>query len=142
MSELNKPSKQLLAELINTSNGVNYTPETLGLSDMEVYTEEGPQVRNTTAMAWHTSKPDRKFRIYWDRLALQDLITPNFTIPYDADYAKVEDLLPVLNEEFDLALAADDIRNDDIEPGVITIRANVASLVYISQVNVELAEPA
>lgn len=135
-----KPAAEALAELINKANGVGYTAATLGHGDPEPYVEVDAR-RDTTLLVWHTSKPDRKFRVNYNRLPLPDLIpSGERTFPYVNTYDHVSDLLPLINSTFELALTVEDIVDDPISgAGSVIFKANAKSLVLRGQVPLTLS---
>ena len=146
--QLNKPSKDLLVEMVNRDWKKSYAVADVTFVNLEImpYDAErntGATIKSTTG----TTPLAEPKKIYYDRLSLTwylEHILGEGVVPAieDVGYVTTADLLDDINALLDTGLTVDDIIDEPIAdasyPRDVVIRANPTSLVWIGQLSVTL----
>lgn len=136
---LNKPSSDLIIDLINLTNNSTLDETKITLSAPTAITP-GQDGHNSTAVV--SSIPGKGYRgnvtVSYIRLDI-GLLFANIALNLNVTtYTSTKDLLPILNSKFGLGLTTDDIQDNPIDktanPVVHTIVTKTTSLAYIGQV--------
>lgn len=143
---LNKPSAELLLDLINVNAPVDFVAE-----DLEFGTPEpmaAGAARNTAIQlspAGDSGKLSMPTRVYYNRVALSALQSGALGVE-DQGFDNTVDLLDEINLAYDIELAADDIVAEAIGAGAypkaVTVKAAAGSLAFLGQLSVTINEPA
>lgn len=137
---LNKPSEELVLDLINEANDRTLTLNQVNIRDPEAFSFNG---RNTRAMAEGIGNGYfGNYRIYYDRLHLDTALPNNgpegfeLMVPNDGFVDTVE-VCERLNQMFDYQISEDDIIRTAIDtsqlPATATIYAKGSSLAWVGQ---------
>lgn len=145
--QLNKPSKEILVDLINRTNGSTLTAAGVTFSAPE---DEIDQVGyNTTCKINLVAFPTAAdaVRIFYNRLDFGAMFGQRYVAFTNSAYNSTDDLVPLINAAFGLGMtAADDIVVENFTVGTlpfnVTIRAKPTSLVYKGQFTVTLVSGA
>lgn len=141
--QLNKPSKEILVDLINRTNGSALTAAGV------TFTAPEPEVDlvgfNTSCkinLNTHPAAAD-SLRIFYNRLDFGALFGQRYVAFTNSSYNSTDDLVPLINAAFGLGItAADDIIVENFTVGAlpynVTVRAKPTSLVYKGQFSVTL----
>lgn len=147
MGHLNKPSKELIVDLINEA-GQELFLSTENL-DFETPVPSGVPARNTNIVAVGVMSSGFRGRrtLRYTRLDMGTAMPPTeggateLMVPNDGPESKL-DIIPRLNQMFSLKLAAEDIVDGPVDstvlPVTVNIAANPASLAWIGTVKIEL----
>lgn len=136
---LNKPSVDLITDLINVANETTLDENKISFGEPVVITPD-ENGHNTTCVV--SSVPGSGYRgdvtVSYIRLAI-DLLFKNIAVNLDVSSAvTTKDLLPLLNSKYGLGLTIDDIEDNAIDtatqPVTHTIVMKETSLAYINQV--------
>lgn len=145
---MNKPSKELLVDLVNKNWNKNYAYAAVKFDNLEImpYDAErntGLTISSTTG----TSPIAEPKKLYYNRESLTayayrqlgEGVVPNIE---DVGFDTTADLLPELNALLGLQLAIEDIVDEPItdasHPRDVVVKANPLSLVWIGQLSVTL----
>lgn len=145
MSTIAKASQQLLLDEINRSNNLEANPLTLNEMAMgfPVGAMNNNVFYNTTVILYgipqggYHGKVSIRYQRY-NLLLLFRYITP--VLIADPSPTKISDLLPLLNDQFGLALAESDIEDAPIpagtEDGLVMIKATANNWAWLGQIQV------
>lgn len=146
MALLNKPGNELLIDLINEANNLQLTPGMLVFGEPQVV--DPPSPRNTDILATPTEElpmASAPVTFNYQRLDLNVLLG-GLPKGFDEDEVGIlttADLLPLINDRFNLAMTVDDIvvesivRNDTW-PLNVTLTASPTSLTFVGSTTIRL----
>lgn len=128
---LNKPQKNILLELINRSNGSDYTLSDLDFSEITTLSQEEQQhfKRNTRVKLTGKGRLRGVNYIYYDRVELSELLPPDGEIEADFILTNTHEDLSKINAILGIQLTHDEVLLDHSEDGHYTLVIN-ASLIY------------
>ncbi len=149
MALLNKPGNELLIDLINEANNLQITPGMLTFGAPQVV--DPPAPRNTDIVATPTEElptATGPTTFNYQRLNLNVLLggLPKGFEEDETGILTTADLLPLLNDRFNLAMTEEDIVvesiiRDGMLPLSVTLTASATSLTYVGSVVLRLEEP-
>jgi hypothetical protein len=144
----NKPSKELLVDLVNKNWSKAYSYASVTFENLEIMPYDhdrntGITIKSTTG----TSPLAEPKKIYYDRLKLTDylyLVLGDGAVPAieDVGFTTTAQVLPAINALLGIQLTTDDIIDEAIAdasyPRDVILRANPGSLVWLGQLSVTL----
>ena len=143
---LNKPSKEILVDLINRTNGSNLAAANVTFTAPEVEIDQVGY--NTSCKINLNAFPTAAdaLRIYYNRIDFGAMFGQRYVAFTNSSYNSTDDLIPLINSAFGLGLTTDDIEVENFTasplPYNVTIRAKATSLVYKGQFSVQLVSGA
>ncbi len=147
--QMNKPSKELLIDLVNLNWKTNYTSAQVDFENLEIMPADAQLNTGITIKPIGTGSPLKAARqIYYDRVHLA-VLAAKFTGPNgvldleDQGYLTTHDLLPAINEALGTGMTEDDIVDAALPtsgpyPRGVVIHAKPTSLVYFGQLQIQI----
>lgn len=149
-TKLNKPTPQLVLDLINSANGTSLTFTDVGFDLPVAHTADG-QGRNTTVRVY--ALPDTHYegevQIDYRRLGMSDVISGDLFLVRIVGMTKIADVIAAINAKYMLQLGANDYVDATLPtftgtPGevkVFTLTAAAGSFAFIGSVSLSLKIP-
>lgn len=146
-TDYSKTGAEMVLDLINEENGTEFRPEDLTLGTPQPLGP--PNLRNTALIVTSTGTTTMvgSRTVTYDRLTLTDFFNNgDLTFPDNPAYLTVADVLPAINDRFNINLNLTHVYDDPIQRGapgdpvVITLRARPSSLVFLGTVDITLDE--
>ncbi|WP_107333925.1 hypothetical protein [Klebsiella pneumoniae] len=145
MVDLKQTPKQIAIDLINEANGTNYTTSTISLGTPATNTTVINGLNTSITLSNGSSLQSLGVAVQYNRLSFKKLLARPYCQLEDLALSRLVDLIPYINQKYELALTSTDIvdgpyRPDDVAPGVRKITLSVADnhLVYTGSVTIYL----
>ncbi len=136
-------SKQQVLDLINKDNNTFFTDEHLDFGVPQPMPEGASRNTALVVTSKQTSAFSGSVTVTYNRLDLATMFAAaNKQVQYDPEWETTHDLLPVINQRFNLLIEPADIINDplDLESGQAILRAAPNSYAYIGQFTMTFAD--
>lgn len=147
MVDLKQTPKQIAVDLINEANGTMYTTSSISLGTPAVNTTVVNGLNTTINVTNGSSLQSLGVTLQYNRLSFKTLLARPYCQLEDYNLSRIVDLIPYLNEKYQLALTTTDLvdgpyRPDDIATGVRKITVSVVDnhLVYTGSVTIYLGK--
>lgn len=125
---LNKPSKELLLELINLSNSTNFTMADLDFAVPEAAADDAPANTKMTVTATETNAFQGIKVFHYNRLDLGLMFNGlRLQVPDSDSITTVMDVVAILNQRYQLGLSTDDVIDGPVNKdsdGTTVVRIN------------------